>query len=109
MPRKSTGQGAGSEQEKDFAELKQRFDSLSHEQTRIKAQQETVQNQLDEVKRQAREQFGTDDLDELKSRLKSMQSENEKQRVKYRSQLDKIEKQLADVETEFAASQNPND
>jgi hypothetical protein len=66
---------------------------------------ETAQQQLDRLKREAREKYGTDDVAELGKKLDAMRSENEVKRKSYQADLDRIETDLAAVEEKFAACQ----
>ena len=53
-------------------------------------------------KKQARESYGTDSLEELRKKLEEMKHENDRKRSDYQSHLDEIERQLADVERQHA-------
>ena len=84
-----------------FDKLRVRYDALSHERTRIDAQREAAQKQLDEMRESARTQFGTDDLEELEKKLADMRKQNEEKRAKYEASLDEIETKLKEVEGQF--------
>ena len=84
-----------------FEKLRVRYDALSHERTRIDAQKEAAQKQLDEIRESARTQFGTDDLGELEKKLAELRTQNEEKRVKYEASLDEIETKLKQVEDQF--------
>jgi chromosome segregation ATPase len=54
------------------------------------------------LKEEACEKFGTDDVDELRSKLDAMKAENEEKRKNYQAELDRIESELKAVERQFA-------
>ena len=91
------------EEQQAIEALQVRFDKLSHERTRIEARQEAAQKQLDELREQARQQFGTDDVKELEKQLAAMKKENEEKRARYEASLDGIEGKLKEIENQFAA------
>ena len=64
----------------------------------LQTQKETAQKRLDELKKQAKKQFGTDDLDELQEKLEEMKDSNAKQLSEYQSSLDAIEKKLVEID-----------
>jgi polyhydroxyalkanoate synthesis regulator phasin len=87
--------------QQDIEHLKQRYQKLAETRTRAEANLETARTHLEELKKQAREQYGTDDIDELKNKLAQMEEENEKRATEYKQQLDAIEKDLRDVEHQY--------
>ena len=93
--------------EKDDAqtieELQQRFQTLQQQKIRAETNRDNAEKQLDELKREARETYGTDDIEELKRKLADMKAENEKRRADYQAQLDRIESELSEVEATFAS------
>ncbi len=46
----------------------------------------------------------TDDVDELRKKLEQMKRDNEEKRRAYQADLDRIETELADIETKYDAS-----
>jgi len=83
--------------------LKQRYDDLRDKKIQAARDLEHAERHLEELKDQAREQYGTDDLDELKAKLEEMEAENERKRSEYQQALDKIEQDLDEVEQKYAA------
>jgi len=78
-------------------ELKARYESLNKRKIQAEANLENARNQLEELKAQARSEFGTDDIEALKKMLADMQTENEQKRAAYQENLDRIEKELTAV------------
>jgi chromosome segregation ATPase len=94
---------ADNEDTQTIEELQQRFQNLHQQKIRAEANRDNAEKQLDELKREARETYGTDDIEELKQKLAEMKAENEKRRADYQAQLDRIESELAEVEATFAS------
>jgi hypothetical protein len=90
----------------DIEQLKKRHKELEKQKTTIEANLQTAIDQLDALKAESRQRFGTDDLDELKRKLDAMRQENEQKRAQYQSHLEQIELRLAEVERQSAAKQN---
>jgi len=90
-----------SNQNQSIEALKQRFEKLNKEQAVLQDRRQRADNDLAELQRQAREQFGTDDLEKLESRLAEMKQQNEKQTIEYQKQLDAIDEQLANIDESF--------
>jgi chromosome segregation ATPase len=95
----SSAQSAASAQ--DIETLKKRYDHLSKEKTRAETNLDNARRQLEELKKQARDNYGTDDLTELKSKLQAMKDENERKRSEYQRHLEKIETDLQQIEREY--------
>ena len=55
---------------------------------------------MDRLKGEAREKYGTDDIEQL-AKLQEMKNDNEKKRGEYQSELERIEGELAQVEQKF--------
>jgi chromosome segregation ATPase len=85
-------------------ELQKRFQKLNEKRVEAAAHLKSAQNRLDELKKEALERYQTDDLDQLRAKLKEMQDENERKRSQYQSALEKIESDLADVERNYEAA-----
>jgi hypothetical protein len=88
----------------DIEKLRKRYKSLEEQQITAKANRKTSQEALDRLKQQARQDYGTDDLEELRKKLEQMKAENEQKRADYQRHLDEIERQLADVEQQHNAA-----
>ena len=85
----------------DIETLKKRYDQLSKEKTRAETNLDNARRQLEEMKKQARDNYGTDDLAELKRKLAAMKEENERKRNEYQRHLEKIETDLQQIEREY--------
>lgn len=85
-------------------ELQKRFQKLSDQKVKAEAHLESAEKRLDELKKEARERYQTDDLEQLRAKLKEMQDENERKRSQYQAALEKIESDLADVERSYEAA-----
>ena len=86
-------------------ELRKRYDDLNTKKITAEANHKNAQKQLDELKAAAKAQWNTDNLDELRKKLKEMEEENERKRSEYQGQLDKIEGDLKDVDQKFNQAQ----
>jgi phage shock protein A len=86
-------------------ELRKRYDDLNTKKITAEANHKNAQKQLDELKAAAKAQWNTDNLDELRKKLKEMEEENERKRSEYQGQLDKIEADLKDVDQKFIQAQ----
>lgn len=80
-------------------ELQARFAELDKRRIQVATQLEGARKQLEELRQQAREQFETDDLNELKQKLEALRAENEKKRAAYQASLDAIDRQLAEIDS----------
>ncbi|WP_437187433.1 hypothetical protein SH668x_000828 [Planctomicrobium sp. SH668] len=98
---------AGKEIEQSIEQLTQRFTALNTKKIQAETKLEKAQEQLAELKKEAREKYGTDDAEALQLKLDQMQSENQQKRADYQSQLDKIEADLVEIEQQFNARENP--
>jgi hypothetical protein len=85
--------------------LQKRYQTLRDKKVQSETHYQNAQTQLDELKRQAREKYGTDDVSELEQMLAKMRLENEQRRSAYQAELDRIENDLAGVEQSFAAAE----
>jgi len=82
-------------------ELRKRYDELNRTKITAEANHKNAQKQLDDLNAAAKAQWNTDNLDELRKKLKEMEDENERKRSEYQGQLDKIEAELKDVDQKF--------
>src|SRR5688500_20189574 len=85
----------------DIEALKKEHARLDREKTTAEANLRNANEQLDLLKAEAREKYGTEDLDALKLKLKQMQDENERKRADYQRHLESIQAELAAVEEKF--------
>jgi hypothetical protein len=101
MPKTDT-KPAASAGEQTIEQLQQRYQELNRKKIQAETQRDSATKRLDELKAQAREKYGTDDVAKLQEKLGEIINENARKRAKYQKDLDKIEKGLADVETKFS-------
>ena len=86
-------------------ELRKRHQRLNERKIAAETELKGAIKRLDELKKEARETFGTDDILELQKKLKQMEAENESKRAAYQAELERIETDLASVESRFAAAE----
>tara|TARA_R110002111_G_scaffold262875_1_gene342495 strand:+ start:38960 stop:39265 length:306 start_codon:yes stop_codon:yes gene_type:complete len=63
-----------------------------------------AEKNLNELKQQAQEEYGTNKLDELKEKLQQIKAENERKRAEYHQTLGQIETELTKIETDHQAT-----
>jgi hypothetical protein len=85
--------------------LQERYQQLNKRKIQAETSLELARQQLETLKKEARDKFGTDDVAELRAKLDAMKADNERKRQQYQAALDKIETDLAEVETNFAATE----
>ncbi len=90
----------GKNQAQDFEALEKRHKVLEKKKITAEANLETSKGTLEQLKKEAREKYGTDDLAQLHAMLEEMTRENEDKRAKYQEHLTAIETQLAEVEAQ---------
>jgi hypothetical protein len=83
-------------------ELRERHKTLETEKIRAQTNFENSRLALDGLRKQARETYGTDNLEELRAMLEDMRAENERKRAEYQQHLEDVERQLATVEQTHA-------
>ncbi|MFT5302358.1 MAG: hypothetical protein ACI87E_000622 [Mariniblastus sp.] len=83
-------------------ELQTRYQGLAEQKIKVETQRDSALKQLDELKIQARELFGSDDVGQLREKLKEMKESNELKRREYQQSLDKIDQDLAAVNEKFS-------
>ena len=86
-------------------QLRKRFEDLKEEKITAGANYENARKQLDEHKATARTEYGTDDLEALRAKLKEIEAENERKRSDYQAHLDKIDADLKEVDRKFSQQQ----
>lgn len=88
----------------DIEALTAQFQKLNK--SKIESERDLVnaEKNLNELKQQAQDEYGTDDLEELKKKLKQIKAENEKKRAEYHQALEQIESELTKIETEHQAT-----
>jgi SMC interacting uncharacterized protein involved in chromosome segregation len=88
-------------------ELQVRYQALHTRKIQSETHLQNAKHQLETLKQQAREAYGTDDVAELAKKLEAMKTENEQKRQGYQADLDRIEAELSAVEQRFSAAENP--
>ena len=96
-----TAAAASQGQWQDIETLRDRYNRLDRKKIETAADLRNAERQLDELKQEAQQKYGTDDLATLKAKLEEMKAENEKKCREYQQQLDQIEGDLASVEQAF--------
>jgi hypothetical protein len=84
----------------DIEQLRKRYGQLEKKKFEADANLKAANEQLKRLKKQAREAYGTDDLEALSAKLAAMQAENERKRAEYQKHLDEVEAKLVAVEEE---------
>jgi predicted nucleic acid-binding Zn-ribbon protein len=79
-------------------ELTKRYQDLNTRKIQAQTNLENAKKQLAELKKKAKKEYGTDELDELQKQLEDIRAENEEKRSKYQASLDLIEEKLEEVE-----------
>jgi chromosome segregation ATPase len=96
--------------EQTIEELQQRYHELNRKKIQAETQRDSAKTRLDDLKAQAREKYGTDDVTKLQEKLAEIINENARKKAKYQEDLDKIEQGLAAVEAKFSeAAAAPGD
>lgn len=85
--------------------LQARYESLNEQKIKVSAQREHAQQRLEELKTQAQDQYGSDDVEQLAVMLKQMKSKNEEMRSQYQAALDGIDQDLAAINEKFSATE----
>ncbi len=83
--------------------LHQRYQALHTRKIQSETNLENARKELERLQREAREKYGTDDVDELRRKLEQMKADNEEKRRNYQADLDRIESQLSDIESKHEA------
>lgn len=98
------GEPATATGEQSIEELQRRYQELHIKKTQAETLRDEAKKRLDELKVQARERYGTDDVVQLQKKLEEMVTENARKVAEYKTHLDTIDQGLAEVEQKFAAS-----
>jgi chromosome segregation ATPase len=88
-------------------DLKQQYERLKTKQTQAETRRDSAKENLEALRAEARKNYGTDDVAELRKKLAEMTQENERKRAEYQAALAKIEADLQKVEADFAGVDNP--
>jgi hypothetical protein len=84
--------------EQTIEQLQERYRDLHTKKIQADTNLENAKATLEELKEEARRSFGTDDIEQLREKLRAMKAENEEKRRNYQAELDRIEADLASVE-----------
>lgn len=84
----------------DIEALTEQYQKLNKRKIESERDLVNAEKNLNELKQQAQDEYGTDQLDELKEKLNQIKAENERKRAEYHQSLGKIEADLAKIETE---------
>jgi chromosome segregation ATPase len=85
----------------ELEQLKKKYTELDRDKAKTEANLKNAADQLEALKAQARQQFGTDDLAELRKKLDEMRLANQQKLAAYQKHLETIETGLAEVEREY--------
>ncbi|QDT43273.1 hypothetical protein Pan241w_33730 [Gimesia alba] len=88
----------------DIESLTEQFQKLNKRKIESERDLVNAEKNLNELKQQAQDEYGTDQLNELQEKLKQIKAENERKRAEYHQTLEKIEADLAKIETEHHAT-----
>jgi hypothetical protein len=89
----------------DIELLKQRHRKLNEEKIKAETNELRAREELEKLRAEAKQKYGTDDLEELKRKLEEMKQQNLQKRRDYQAHLDSIQAKLAEVEQKYAAAQ----
>ncbi len=78
--------------------LTERYTQLNTQRIQAETNLRTAQNELAKLKARAKQEYGTDDLEELEQKLADMKRSNEEARAAYQATLDEIESQLGKID-----------
>jgi hypothetical protein len=98
----TTGSGV---QPQTIEELKSRFEQLEVKKQAASTEVTRAEERLKVAKKNAKETYGTDDVEELKVKLEEWKVENERLRREYQSSLDTIEAELERVKSEHEGAE----
>lgn len=91
---------AQSQTQDQMRNLAQRAARANETVVRLKVELETAQEGLENVKREAREEYGTDNVDELREKYRKMQADNLQQMAAFELLVTEAEGVLAKIEEE---------
>lgn len=86
-------------------QLQVRYEGLNEQKIKVSAQREHALQRLEELKTQAKKQYGSDDVEKLAVMLKEMKTKNEEMRLQYQAVLDGIDQDLTAINEKFAVPQ----
>ena len=83
--------------EESMESLKNRYKKLYDEKIRVETELKTAKTQLAMHQETARNNWGTDDIQELEKKLLAIKEANEKERKDYEEHLNSIESKLLSI------------
>ena len=99
---KTDGKAPSVSGEQTIEQLQRRYQALHTRKIQAETHRDGATTRLEELKAQAREKYGTDDVAKLREKLAEIIDENNRKRARYQEDLDKIENGLAEVEAKFS-------
>jgi hypothetical protein len=90
------------EKKQSIAELTTRYTELNTKKIQAETNLKNAEKELEKLQKQAREQYGTDDINQLKKKLTELEAENERKRADYQRDLDKIDADLKATEKKYS-------
>ena len=91
--------------QQSIEQLQQRYQRLHTRKIQAETNLANATERLAELKKEAREKFGTDDISELRAKLQAMTDANDIARRQYQAELDRIEADVESVEEKFAVGE----
>ncbi len=91
--------------DQSLPQLRERFDQLNKRKIQIQTKRDDAIKRRDELMRRAKQEYGTDQVLELRQILSDMKQANEKKRLQYQNDLDRIEQKLAAIDAEFVEAE----
>lgn len=88
----------------NIKELGERFEKLKKKRIQAETKLDESTKELEKLRKEALETFGTDDVDQLEAKLNKMKAENDRKRTEFEKQLGDVEQKLEQVESEFSES-----
>lgn len=93
-----TGTTRDSQVERELNGLRQQYEQLRDRKVRTEQDVANLSAQLESLKQQAKEQYGTSDLEELQQLLEEKRQQNEEVVARYREHIQQIQADLTAVE-----------
>jgi chromosome segregation ATPase len=85
-------------------QLQERYQELNNKKVAATTLLTQARQQLEKLQREAQEKYGTNDIAALRAKLQEMKDENERKRAEYQADLERIERELTEVEENFEAT-----
>ncbi len=100
----SSGQRGGAQ---SIEQLGARHSELNRRKIQADTQLEDARKRLETLQAELKAAYGTDDVEQLRSKLEEITAANEAKRIKYQASLDAIELALREVEGKFSDPGSP--